>query len=103
MATPDPCINDYVRIANIYTDGRLSDGELFNKARHYQQANSYKTITLGFLSYLRGEFNVPIQFWPEIIQLNRKLSPLEIEALMLKEKLQKESEPNIRISIEGLE
>jgi hypothetical protein len=44
-----------------------------------------------------------MQFWPEILKLNRELSPLEVEALLLKERIQKEERPSVHISIDGLE
>jgi len=103
MITSDPTLNDYIHIARIYTDGKLTEQQLMGKAEQYQRDNKYKTVTLGFLSYLRREFNLPIRFWPEIIKLKRRLSPLEVEALRLKEKVQKEPGSPIHVSIDELE
>lgn len=102
MALKDSTLDDYLNIATIYTNGELTREQLLAKAGEYQQANKVNTLTLGFRYYLRQEFKVPLQFYQEICKLGRKLSPLEVEALLLKEKVQKEERPSVHISIDGL-
>ncbi len=103
MVVTDPTLDDYLNIATIYTNGELTREQLLAKAGEHQQADKCNTLTLGFRYYLRQEFNVPLQFYQEICKLGRKLSHLEVEALLLKEKIQNEPRPSVHISIDGLE
>ena len=104
MATPrDPTLEEYLQIARIYTSGKLGDAQLCELAKKYQAEDHYRTLTMGFQSYLRRGLNVPLMYWPEICTLGGRLSPLEIEALHLKGKVEKEQATSVRISINGLE
>ncbi len=103
MTVADPKIDDYLKIATIYTNGELTKEQLLSKASEYRKANGCTTVTLGFRYYLRQELNAPLQFYQEICRLGRKLSPLEVEALQLKTKIQREQMQSVRISIDGLE
>ena len=103
MSAPDPTLEEYLQIARIYTSGNLSDVQLLDLAKKHQAEDYYRTITMGFQSYLRRGLNVPLMYWPEICKLGRPLSALELEALHLKGKVEKEQTASVRISIDGLE
>jgi len=93
-------LEKYVRLGRIYSDGTLTDDELYAAAERRQVADCLREVEMGFCMYLSAELGVPLGLQEEVLRLGRKLSDLEIEALMLKKRVDKEGVVNIKISVE---
>ncbi len=98
-------IQNYLKIAHIYTDLKLTDQKILEKAEEYQEREKWVRVEDGFVTYLRHELNVPI-FIPDaleaILKLGRKLSDLEEEALRFQKKVRESGEKGITVTIEGI-
>lgn len=95
-----PTFDDYVIIGRIYSGKTESD--VRQEAARCQRGDKARTLEYGLLSYLRRELHVPTEFTPEILQLGRRLQPLEVEALFLRSKVQEAGVTGISITIDGL-
>ncbi len=111
--TPEPpktpeelTFDDYVKIGIIYSG--LPEAGVRERAQETQREYHFKTLELGLGKYLRG-LGVALKsdgvhfYSQEILQLGRKISPLELEALRLRDKVKASGQSGIEIYIEGLE
>src|SRR3989344_4053301 len=92
----------FVRLAQIYSPEPLTREQIIEKGKEYKQKCQWKDLDNGFRSYLRLEFNLPLNFGEEILKLDRRLSALEMEALCLDRKIKERKEKGIKIIIYGL-
>ncbi len=73
--------DDYIRVANIYGFKATSEKDLVLISEEKKRQFRYPTLELGLLKYLEDNLNTPIEYIPEILKLNRKLSSIEIRIL----------------------
>ncbi len=92
----------YYRIAELYTDNQVTRAELLKRVEAHQKNGRYNTLETAFHAYLRFQYMVPTQYSAQILELNRKLSDLDIEALSLKDNLKRQGITNIHVTIDGL-
>ncbi len=93
----------FVRLAQIYSPEPLTREQILEKGKEYQENCSWKDLDNGFRSYLSIELNVPLAYGDEALKLGRQLSKLELEALNLAKKIEREKTTGIKIIIDGLE
>ncbi len=98
----DNPLESYYRIAELYSDNQVTRAELLERVEAHQKSGKYNTIETAFHAYLRHEYRIPTQYAPQILELNRKLSDLDIEALSLKDNLKRQGITNIHVTIDGL-
>lgn len=96
----------FLKVGMIYSG--LSREQVLAEAEETQEDYCYRTLQLGLEKYLRNigvarGNNGLMVYMPEILQLGRKLSPLEVDALRLKDRVKEAGEEGIEVRIRGLE
>ncbi len=99
----DELLEAFVRLAQIYSPTPLTREQVINWGEQYRRECHWPTLDNGFRSYLRIELNVPLAYGNEALKLGRRLSQLELEALNLAKKIEREKATGIKIIIDGLE
>ncbi|MBI2151167.1 hypothetical protein HYU21_00370 [Candidatus Woesearchaeota archaeon] len=91
-------IDDYVIIAQIYGGGTRV--ELLSKAESLEAETKLIGLELNLTYYMRNTLQVPRGLEREVLEYGRKFSDLEVEALYLRQKVDKAGVSSISIALD---
>lgn len=90
-------IDEYVRVAQIYDGG--SREEILAAAESLRAQTGWRRLEDNLYYHTHNNLSVPRGLVREVLQLGRKISNLEAEALYLRQRAEKEEVNTISISV----
>ncbi|MBS3124146.1 hypothetical protein J4437_05965 [Candidatus Woesearchaeota archaeon] len=94
----DLTLDDYITIAQIYGGGTRN--ELLEIAENLKKETKLIRLEMNLTYYMRNTLQVPPGLEKEVLEYGRKFSELEVEALYLRQKVDKAGVSSISIIID---